>query len=295
MILRGVVPVVLASFVACSGGDAPPADSPKGVPDAAAPGPVDAGTPISDASPQPGPDAATPDADVDPCAGRAICDSFESGAPGAAPGAPWKLTGNTGTAAISTTRAFRGAHSLKLTTTAATYQRAMLTATGAPLFPLAQNIVYGRMMVFLENAAGHDTHWNMISAGGPVPGHAGVRGSYNYGGQLDTYLANYDTSGASTDCYKHSAKGMPIGKWVCFAWTFDGTKNDLQLGTNGGDIADMHVTNKGEGCIGHDFADVWIAPAFASASMGWESVQNDPGHTMYLDDVILDTKPIACP
>ena len=28
-------------------------------------------------------------------------------------------------------------------------------------------------------------------------------------GHLDTFLANYDTNGAATDCYKHSQKGMP--------------------------------------------------------------------------------------
>ena len=257
----------------------------------AAPAPepaVDAGGKGTDAAP--GADAA-----VDPCAGRAICDSFESAAPGAAPGAPWKLSGNSGSAVVSATRAFRGTQSLKLTTTAATYQRAMIQTDGAPLFPLPQNALYGRMMVWLENAAGNNVHYNIISAGGPVPGHAGVTGSYNYGGQLGTYLANYDTQGAATDCWKHSAKAMPIGQWVCYAWKLDGAKNEMQLGTTGGEIADLRVTNTGEGCIGHDFGDVWIAPTFAKASVGWESVQNDPGHVMYVDDVILDSKPIACP
>lgn len=280
------VTLALVPLAACS--DDAPAGVPRSTSDAST---VEAATPLPDAAPRP--DAA--DADVDPCVGRAICDSFETAMAGAPPGAPWKLSGNTGTAVVSTTRAFRGTHSVKLTTSAAQYQRAMLTADGAPLFPLAENIVYGRMMVWLENAAGHDVHWNMISAGGPVKGKPAVTGSYNYGGQLDTFLANYDTNGASTDCYQHSKKGMPIGKWACFSWKLDGTKNELQLGTDDGDLADMHVTNKGEGCIGHDFGDIWIAPLFGRASVGWESVQSDPGHTMYVDDVILDSKPIACP
>jgi hypothetical protein len=283
------VALVLAPLAACSDDSGTLSGGPRMNVDGG-PG-VDASKPVVDAAPPPMDAAPNPD----PCVGRAICDSFESTADGAVPGMPWKLSGNTGTATVSTTRAFRGTHSLKLTTTSAQYQRAMITTNAAPLFPLAQNVVYGRMMVWLENAAAHDVHWNMIRALGPIQGKPGVDGSYNYGGQLDELLANYDTNGASTDCYKHSQKGMPIGKWVCFAWKFDGTKNDMHLYSDGGEITDMHVTNTGDGCVNHDFGDVWIAPMFTSASVGWESVQNDAGHTMYLDDVIMDSSPIVCP
>jgi hypothetical protein len=293
--------VLLAPLAACSSDaaslEAPRRSSPPGT-DASTGSPIPDGgaaSPDGSATTDAGSDAATPDAGADPCEGRILCDSFEATADGAPPAAPWKLTSNNGTATVSSTRAFRGAHALKLTTTAATYQRAMITTDGAPLFPLPQNVLYGRMMVWLENAAGNNVHYNLISAAGPVPGHAGVSASYNYGGQLGTYLANYDTQGASTDCWKHSAQALPIGKWVCLAWRLNGPSNEMQLSTDGGEITDLHVTNKGEGCLGHDLADVWIAPTFAKASVGWESVQNDPGHVMYVDDVILDTKPVACP
>ena len=250
---------------------------------------------LEDASP-PADAAVRPDAaPADPCAGRLICESFESAAAGAAPGGPWKILENSGTVTVSTTRAHSGTHSLKLTTTANQYQRAMITTTGAPLFPAPNNTLYGRMYAWLENAAGHDVHWNMISASGPVPGKSGVSASYNYGGQLDTLLANYDTQGASTDCWKHSATGMPIGKWVCFAWKLAGPTNEMTLATDGGDLADLHVTNKGEGCLGNDLGGAWLAPTCANASVGWESVQNDPGHTMYIDDVTFDDQPLTCP
>jgi hypothetical protein len=68
---------------------------------------------------------------------------------------------------------------------------------------------------------------------------------------------------------------MPIGKWVCLAWRFSGPTNELQLSSDSGEITDMHVTNKGEGSLGHDLGDVWLAPTFASTSVGWESVQTD--------------------
>lgn len=280
--------LALAFFVACKDDAASAPRTSSTVPDDASPpdaGSIDAARPLADAA----------DAEVDPCTGRVICDSFESAASGAKPNAPWKVLENSGTVAVSTTRAHSGKQSLKLTTTANQYQRAMITTAGAPLFPLAGNILYGRMYAWLENAAGHDVHWNMISASGPVPNKTNVSASYNYGGQLDTLLANYDTKGASTDCWKHSKTAMPIGKWVCFAWKLAGPTNELQLFTDSGELADMHVTNKGEGCLANDLGGVWSAPAFANASVGWESVQNDPGHTMYIDDVIFDDKPLTCP
>jgi hypothetical protein len=61
------------------------------------------------------------------------------------------------------------------------------------------------------------------------------------------------------------------------------------------DIPDQHVVNEGQGCIAHDLGDVWIPPAFERAVVGWESYQQDAGHTMYIDDVVLDDAPIPCP
>ncbi len=289
--------LVFGPVAACGGDEVSgsPAPGPASSDDAGSTPGADVGSAPTDAGTKPPPGDATGEAAVDPCAGRTICDSFESAAVGGPPGAPWKLTLNGGTAVVSTARAFTGSRSLKLETTAATYQRAMITAEGAPLFPLAQNVLYGRMMVWLENAAGNNVHWNMITGAGPVPGHPNVFGTYNYGGQLGTYLANYDTRNANTDCWKHSKSSMPIGRWACFAWKLDGPNNAMRLSTEAGELADMHVLNKGEGCLGHDLGDVWIAPAFTTMRVGWESVQTDPGHVMYIDDVIFDDTPVSCP
>ncbi|MDB4945002.1 MAG: hypothetical protein JWP97_4536 [Labilithrix sp.] len=291
--LLTLAPLALTLFLGCSSDDAPtagPSDAatPPGADHDAAPG--DAGVPAPDAAPPA--DAALPD----PCAGRAVCDSFESAAPGGKPDpATWKVLENSGTVTVSDARAHTGTHSVKLATTMAQYQRAMIQTAGAPLFPLPGNTLYGRMWVYLENAAAHSVHWNMISAGGAVPGHSGVTAVYDYGGQLDVLLALYDTQGAKTDCGTHSARAMPIGTWTCFAWAYKGPTNEMQLFDQAGEITDMHVVNKGQQCLSHDLGDQWIAPTFANASVGWESVQTDAGHTMYIDDVILDDEPVSCP
>ena len=238
------------------------------------------------------------DATVDPCKDKTICDSFETFAVGDKPGAPWTVLENSGTVTVSDTRAHTGTHSVKLVTTMAQYQEAMIQISGAPLFPAANNTLYGKMWIYLETAADHDVHWNMLSASGLLPApHAGTTAFYDYGGQLDVLLALFDTSGGNvnTDCGAHSAKGMPIGKWACFAWAQKGPTNEMQLFDESGEIADMHITNKGGSCLSHDLDDVWIAPTFSSTKVGWESVQTEAGRTVYIDDVTFDDQPLACP
>lgn len=253
----------------------------------------------ADAGPSPPPPATTlppqpppPPPPVDECAGRRACDSFEGATVGQAPPAPWKPTpGTGGNVVVSTDRAYKGTKSVKVTTTSAQYQRAMIdfeSSFGTDL--------YGRMMVWLEQPAADGVHWTMVDGVGQVPSLTNVTAHVRYGGQLQGKLmANYDTSGQSTDCWQHSATVMPIGKWVCFAFHFKGSTNEQTLAMDGADLPDLHVVDKGQGCIGNDLGGEWLAPTYAKASLGWESYQQDVGHTMYIDDVILDVAPVSCP
>ena len=224
-----------------------------------------------------------------------MCDSFEA----ADFAKTWTKKLKNGTVEISTDHAFTGTHSAKFKTNAVAYQQAYLEASSAPLFPLATNILYGRMMVWLDTPAANKVHWTMISGDGPVAGKPNIKTAfYRYGGQPqngDDLLGNYDTDGASTDCWQHSKTKMPIGKWTCFAWKLDGVSQELHIAMNGTPVADLDVIKKGQGCLGNDLGGQWLAPTFKSTTIGWESYQQDVGHTMYIDDVILDTAPVDCP
>jgi len=216
---------------------------------------------------------------------------------GAPPNGIWKaLTAEGGKVEVVTSKAYRGSKSVKVTTNATRFQRAMLTTTGAPLFPNAASVLHGRMMVFLETPAADGVHWTMLEGNGPIEGRNGVSGGYRYGGMHQGRLmANYDTSGASTDCWQQSKTVMPIGKWVCVAWKLDGTTDEMHLSLDGKEITDMTVKKKGEGCIGHDLGDAWLSPSFTKVSLGWESYQQDQGHVMYVDEVALDVQSLECP
>jgi hypothetical protein len=298
---------VLLALAACSNDTASSSRLRSGAPSSSsssgggAPG-VNGDTPASrDAgASSPGVDPG-PNEDDGSCAGRAICDSFEDRAPGDPPGGVWKVeTSGSATVRVSDTRAYGGGtRSVKITTPAAGYQHGMFVASGAPLFgapSTAGTTLYGRMMVWLENPAANGVHWTMLAGEGPIAGQSGVRGMNRYGGQhMGKLSANFESSGKKSDCWQHSQTVMPIGRWACFAWKLEGPKNEMQIALDGDDIADLKVGEKGQGCIGHDFQDIWTPPTFERAVIGWESYQQDAAHTMYVDDVVLDDKPIACP
>ncbi|MFO0617741.1 MAG: hypothetical protein U0414_34425 [Polyangiaceae bacterium] len=240
--------------------------------------------------------AGTGGAPQDPCAGRLLCDDFEDDTIGQAPGAPWSVATNNGAVAIDGTHAHSGSRAVKVATGAGQYKQAFFATEGAPAFPIAGNIVYGRMMIYMDATANDGVHWTMIQGSGPLAGHDGVTSFYRYGGMwAGKMMANYETWGLSTDCWNNSEAVMPTGKWTCMEWKFDGPANDMHFWLDGKEISDLHVQDQGMGCGGHDLGDQWLAPTFEKMWLGWESYQNDDAREAWIDDVILDDAPIGCP
>lgn len=244
----------------------------------------------------------------------AFCDGFESFASGDKPGAPWTVTENSGTVVVDQSRAFSGKQSIKFSTTgSANYKSVLIAHPDVNLLRGGSDIVYGRMMFWLESAPTGDVHWTFIAGEGPVPGQP-YRASLRYGGQHpivnggtfvgSQLMANYETPdiyatppvGPATDCWQHSQqKVVPVGKWSCVMWSFDTANDEMRFWLDGTELADLHVIKKGEGCVNQPMDYVWDAPEIAKMYVGWESYQSDDSRTMWIDDVVIDTKPIACP
>lgn len=230
------------------------------------------------------------------CAGRLFCDDFERGTVGMAPLSPWRVQQNMGTVSVSNTRARSGSRSVRVTTASAAYKSAMMYVDGSGIFPVAGNVVFGRMMFYMDRAANDGVHWTMIEGRGPLASRAGVTSIYRYGGQhMQRLMSNYETSGARTDCWDHSATTIPTGRWVCMEWKFDGPRNAMQFWLDGRELTDIATTMTGEGCIGHDLMDQWLAPSFQRMAVGWESYQMDDAREAFIDDVVFDDARIGCP
>ncbi len=162
-------------------------------------------------------------------------------------------------------------------------------------------------MFFLESAPTADVHWTFIDGVGLVPG-TNYHAVYRYGGQLHVasggsqLMANsetpdsYNSVGPSTDCWQHAnGKVVPVGRWACVEWRFDGAANGMRLWLDGQELADLAVNGTGQGCVKQSASFPWTAPTFERIDVGWESYQADDARTIWIDDLAIGTERIGCP
>jgi hypothetical protein len=237
------------------------------------------------------------------CGSALICDDFEDDTVGQDPGAPWtKNVDDHGGVVITSETAFSGEKSVKVTLDGNPgYKRAYFVTQGAPLFPAAKDMLWGRMMLKTDAAPNDGMHWTNIEGQGPVPGE-NYRALIRYGGQqVGRLMANYETSGVASDCWHHSQQAMPTGVWACMEWQFDAATDTMRFYLNGAEVSDLTVQNandppgNGDGCISNGTNGKWNFPEFDKVSLGLELYQNDPARTVYIDDVALGTERIGCP
>lgn len=253
---------------------------------------------------------------MDPCGEALVCDDFEGHAPGSKPGSPWSVLisqGAQATVTVDSTRAHSGLRAVKVAAPAATgYQSAMLAYQGSKL-PVADNVLFGRMMFWLDSAPQGMVHWTFIDGYGLVPG-KNYHAFYRYGGQQpiteggaftgNQLMANYETPdtyqnppvGIASDCWLHANKKVvPTGRWACAEWRFDGAANRMQFWLDGVELTDLAMNGKGQGCGGQSADFTWTAPTFERIDVGWESYQPDSARTMWIDDLAIGRKRLGCP
>jgi len=241
----------------------------------------------------------------DPCATAIYCDDFEKYTTGLT--VPWTPRQNSGTVALDRTEHVSGAQSVKFSTQAAGSVTAMMRLTSIDLFPIEGNVVYGRMLYKVASTPTSSVHWTMIQGLGVVPGQT-YHAEYRYGGQQpigdgSQLMANYETpdwyqdkSTPGSDCWHHAnGRVMPVGRWVCVEWKFDGPNAGMQMWLDGQPASDLTVMGTGDGCVNAANDAPWTAPTFAAIDLGWESYQTDEARTAWVDDVVISTTPIGCP
>jgi hypothetical protein len=239
-----------------------------------------------------------------PCpAGALVCDDFEKYASASDLSAVWHVTANTATVLVDATKAFKGKQALHISAPAGMNHMGLIAKEGAPLFPIAGNVFYGRMMMWLSQYPSGGNHWNNVQSSGLLP-NSTQTAKYAWGGDgpAGAVTAGYTirvTPDAGTqlyDCYNQSKTPIPVQKWVCVEWKFDGVANEMHYWLDGQSAPGADVMKTGGVCVTPQPPGGWQAPVFSNLSLGWQ--QPNPSTTaieMWVDEVALATQRIGCP
>jgi hypothetical protein len=210
-----------------------------------------------------------------------LCLDFEDGA-----FTGWTKSGNT--LVVDETQHSHGTKALHISV-AVNASGGMLVNQGAPLFPLPQKQLWGRMMVYFDGVP--DGHTDMANAKGQGAA------NYNVGEQHDSIMLNYYAGSSATDCWARPKpeKKVPDKTWMCWEWRFDSANNEMDYWMDGTLLRSVKGT--GDGCLQGN--GTWQAPAaFESISIG-ERVAERSTTTAYqawIDDVaISNSARVGCP
>jgi hypothetical protein len=219
-----------------------------------------------------------------PCSAGHVCDGFEGADLGV-----WTKNGE-GAVEPDTTHVFAGSQSMQFVSEPGGNKRSQLERSGAPLFPLAGNKMWGRVMAFAEDLPGmsdkenKNVHYDLIQASGADP----AMGEYRVAG-MGGVLLNYNPH----DCYFGTQKPIPMDKWACWEWLFDGEKNVIEFYIDG--VQQARIENMGQGCV-DGTSSVWEAPTFSELRIGFVNYQSKAETTtLWLDELELASERLNCP
>jgi hypothetical protein len=247
-----------------------------------------------------------------PCA-ELLCETFDgySGVSAITNGqvfGPWRAAiPASGSMTLDGTRTTSGARALHVHVDAAsTGGGRLLAQSNLDLFANDPTHLYGRMMMYV-NPGGTSAHWTFFGASGEADPNSPVAGrraqylmsSLSNGGQ-NTYAFVYglQSQGADGyhDCSSRSSTSMPAS-WACISFDLDSVSRRLRLYKDGGTTPILSVDEHGTACVAPTPIDApWYGPVFSELYIGALSFDAmDSPLDVWIDDLVLDTKPVTCP
>jgi hypothetical protein len=221
-----------------------------------------------------------------PCVGAKVCDGFEY--TGTELGA-WKPTASGGTVVVDATHAFAGQTAIEFVSLPGGNKRTQLELGGLPLFPAANNKLWGRVMAFAHDLPGmsdnenKNVHYDLIQGSG-----SDANPEYRVAG-MGGVLLNYNPH----DCYYGTQKAIPEDRWACWEWLFDGATNTIEFYIDS--ELQARVVDKGQGCV-DGTSSVWQAPTFSELRIGFVNYQSKAETTtLWLDELAAGPERIGCP
>ena len=207
-----------------------------------------------------------------------LCESFESGSIDTT---LWQTTRvGDATIAVDEVHAARGSHALHIkTATGGSANRAWIKETKT--FPATNNVLYGRMFVWFEDALTTDGHFTLAEGAG-----TGTAGLIRFGGQFKAFGVGTDggSSGDWTDSDR--TKLIPTQTWICAEFQFDGPTHTFHVWWD-----DMERPMLTSGPSRHAS---FTMPTFNGLWFGWWMYNLAEPQELWIDEIAVDYKPIGC-
>ncbi|HWE31479.1 MAG TPA: hypothetical protein VHB97_25935 [Polyangia bacterium] len=215
--------------------------------------------------------------------GFRVCDGFEAAA---IDKTIWPLVITNGaTVTLDATHVARGAQALHVHTAGVTAgtNGGLRTMQG---FPFPNDDLWGRVFVYMAGAS-PDQHTNMVEAVGPLTVDGGTTDAhYRLGVSTAHVIAGNYIPGDYAD---HSATTMPLDRWACFEWHYDGAHDEYHVFVDGSELGDMAITTT--------HVPKWTAPSFAYLELGlhlYHTLTDVPPLDVWYDELALDGARIGC-
>ena len=255
-------------------------------------------------------------APVDPCGSALLCEKFEDYASVTTIDdnqqfGPWRAALATPGAVmdLDTTHAVSGTHALHMSIeTGATAGGRLFTDGNQPIFQGIPTHIYGRMMLYID-PNGTSVHWTFFGASGdaePSSPVVGRRATYLMSSlpanNVNTYSFVYglaaDANDPYHDCWFRSNEPMPTAQWTCVAFEMDSVARKLRMTMDAATAPAVAVDDYGQGCVGNVVPgdSPWYGPAIEQLYVGaWSFHPMDAPLEVWIDDLVVDTDPVACP
>jgi hypothetical protein len=260
-----------------------------------------------------GADAGAEAGPVDPCATALLCEKFD-GYPAVTTIAdkqkfgPWDAALTAGaTMALDGAHTTSGPSALHVHIDNAVTAGGRLVAQGAqPIFASKPTHLYGRMQMYI-GANGTSINWAFFGVNGPADPSspaAGRSASYDMNSlprnNVNTYSFVYGLAAQGTDpyhdCSSQSMTSMP-STWACVAFEMDSVARKLRMYQDGATTPILSVDDHGNACVPPTMAtSPWYGPVVSQLFVGaWSFHMMNAPLDVWIDDLIVDDKPVPCP
>jgi hypothetical protein len=202
-----------------------------------------------------------------------LCEDFESGTvdPTTWTQSVSGQSGMIGTLSVDTSRPYAGKYSLYIHLDPTAGSHGILTETRT--FPAAATSLFGRVWFYMK-VQSPDTHADFIVAHSPA-------GEYALADQYHDIMA---LTQVGPEQGYHSQTAVPLDRWACLEWEFDGAAGSAHYWVDGTELTDIAQTH-------------WNTTSFTSFEIGltmWGTDTGVSGYDVWYDNLGIDTSRIGC-